>query len=177
MDSGLLNDEPGRKTMYVFPLLVIPAIGADSGTVISCLFKTQQARWVHTLHQVRSWTSLPRKDLADGMGIVATKNIEEICNQIVTHGQLERPDDLRIAVRFPLFHPFPELTPHPLDRSVPRPPASRSYLPDQNPPLYIIHPRNLFLPARPLRLGRRGRPGSRHGRASSDTARTRMADV
>lgn len=74
----------------------------------------QQARWVHTLHQVRSRTALHSRDLADGVGIVATKNIEEICNQIVTHGQLERPDDLRIAVRFRLFPPFPQLTPRPL---------------------------------------------------------------
>ncbi|KAJ9120786.1 hypothetical protein QFC22_002719 [Naganishia vaughanmartiniae] len=35
----------------------------------------------------------------------ATKNIEEICNQIVTHAQLERPDDLRIAVVAYRDHP------------------------------------------------------------------------
>ncbi|KAJ9099025.1 hypothetical protein QFC20_005782 [Naganishia adeliensis] len=68
MDSGLMNDEPGRKTI---DLVFIQDATGSMGSYIAS----------------------------------ATKNIEEICNQIVTHGQLERPDDLRIAIVAYRDHP------------------------------------------------------------------------
>ncbi|GHJ84119.1 hypothetical protein NliqN6_0521 [Naganishia liquefaciens] len=68
MDAGLLNDQPGRKTI---DLVFIQDATGSMGSYIAS----------------------------------ATKNIEEICNQIVTHGQLERPDDLRIAIVAYRDHP------------------------------------------------------------------------
>jgi hypothetical protein len=71
-----------------------------TSTVTWSSYKTLRDQWDLTLHQVRGRILLPLLAKLKSGYLAATKNIEEICNQIVTHAQLERPDDLRIAVRY-----------------------------------------------------------------------------